>query len=564
MALSSGEGLTSLQHFIGVVEDRNDPLNIGRVRVRCFGVHTDNKSDIPTDALPWAMPVMPYHSASISGIGQSPTGPVEGSWVFGLFIDGQEMQQPIVLGTMVGIPKEKIASTKGFSDPLGIYPKEKYMRQSDVNKLARGETAYGEETLAVKVRDRTTAVPTAVPPTVASVRDLEGPVKPANTYINKGQSGDFYYRNRWNEPNPRYGGSTSPDGAHETCFTDDSEKTQPWQQRKPGTSPNRSLYPFNHTYTTESGHVMEYDDTPGGERIHQYHTKGTFYEIQPDGTKVTKVVGDDYQIYLKGNHVVVEGNMNLTVKGDVRLLSQGNMYHEVKGDYHLRVDGDMVTKIQGNEQKVILTDKATQINGNERKRISVNYQKTIEGNHEEKIKGMSNTINSSNVFIMTDGWHRELIGGSLTMQTGANTNLIVGSPSPPLEITKGGGTRVDANTGRLNIKTTSNVNITTAASFNLDTSAEMDLNIGTNYDLTTGGTYKKKITGAAHETYQSTYFVKYVGQNEFDHAGVWKEMKGSDKYNRHSTGVDYTCPTDPSRTSDTNCDDLATPASPSH
>ena len=172
--------------------------------------------------------------------------------------------------------------------------------------------------------------------------------------------------------------------------------------------------------------------------------------------------------------------MNLTVKGDVRLLSQGNMYHEVKGDYHLRVDGDMVTKIQGNEQKVILTDKATQINGNERKRISVNYQKTIEGNHEEKIKGMSNTINSSNVFIMTDGWHRELIGGSLTMQTGANTNLIVGSPSPPLEITKGGGTRVNANTGRLNIKTTSNVNITTAASFNLDTSAEMDLNIGTN------------------------------------------------------------------------------------
>ena len=97
MALSSGEGLTSLQHFIGVVEDRNDPLNIGRVRVRCFGVHTDNKSDIPTDALPWAMPVMPYHSASISGIGQSPTGPVEGSWVFGLFIDGQEMQQPIVV-----------------------------------------------------------------------------------------------------------------------------------------------------------------------------------------------------------------------------------------------------------------------------------------------------------------------------------------------------------------------------------------------------------------------------------------------------------------------------------
>ena len=106
------------------------------------------------------MPVMPFNSASISGVGISPTGPVEGTWVFGLFLDGQELQQPIVLGTMVGIPKEKIAATKGFSDPLGLYPKEKYMKQSDVNKLARGETAWGEETLAVKVRDRTTDVPT--------------------------------------------------------------------------------------------------------------------------------------------------------------------------------------------------------------------------------------------------------------------------------------------------------------------------------------------------------------------------------------------------------------------
>ena len=435
MALESANALKNVQHFVGVVEDRNDPLNIGRVRVRCFGIHTDDTTDIPTNMLPWAMPVMPFNSASISGVGISPTGPVEGTWVFGLFLDGQELQQPIVLGTMVGIPKEKIAATKGFSDPLGLYPKEKYMKQSDVNKLARGETAWGEETLAVKVRDRTTDVPTAVPPTAKSVRDLEGPIAPGNTYSNFGQSGDFYYRNRWSEPKPRYGGGTSPDGSADTCFTDDSEKTQPWVQREDGTPPNRSIYPRNHTYTTESGHVMEYDDTPGGERIHQYHKKGTFYEIQPDGTRVTKVVGDDYQIYLKGNHVVVEGNMNLTVKGDVRLFTQGNMYQEVQGDYHLRVDGDMVTKIKGNEQKVILTDKATQINGNERKRITKDYQKTIEGNNEEKIKGTSNTINQANVFINTDGWHRELIGGSLTLMTGANTNIIVGSPSPPTEIT---------------------------------------------------------------------------------------------------------------------------------
>ena len=565
MAMNSAENTSNFIHFQGVVEDRNDPLNIGRVRVRCFGIHTDDKSLIPTDQLPWAQPVMPFNSASISGVGVSPTGPVEGTWVFGLFLDGSEQQQPVILGTLVGIPKEKVPSSSGFSDPLGIYPKEKYMKQSDVNKLARGEAAWGEESLAVKVRDRTLEVPTAVPPTTRSVRDLDGPVVPFNTKDNFGNAEDFYFRNRWNEPNPRSGGSTGL-AAPDTCFVDDEGKEQPWLKKEPGTAPKRSVYPYNHTYTSESGHVMEYDDTPGGERIHQYHRKGTFYEVQPDGTKVTKVVGDDYQIYLKGNHVVVEGNMNLTVKGDIRLFCESNMYQEVKGDYHLRVDGDMVTKIRGNEQKVILTDKATQINGNERKRITKNYQKTIEGTNEEKIVGTSNTTISSNVLVNINGWKRETIGGSLTMFTGGNTNMIVGSIADAAKGTPGGTdiNRVASNTGRLTIKTTSNVNIQTAASFNLDTDAEMDLNIGTNYDLTTGGTYKKKISGAAHETYSSTYAAKYVGQNEFDHAGHWKEMKGANYYSRHAAGVDYACSSDPSRTTGNDCSALVTPAAPSH
>ena len=43
--------------FLGVVEDRNDPIQLGRVRVRCFGFHTDDKDKIPTNMLPWAVPM---------------------------------------------------------------------------------------------------------------------------------------------------------------------------------------------------------------------------------------------------------------------------------------------------------------------------------------------------------------------------------------------------------------------------------------------------------------------------------------------------------------------------
>jgi len=455
--------LQTLQHFVGVVEDRNDPLNVGRVRVRCFGIHTENKDKIPTNMLPWAMPVMPFNSASISGIGISPTGPVEGTWVFGLFLDGSDLQQPVVLGTMIGMPEEKIPKTVGFSDPAGIYPKEKYLKQSDVNKLARGESAWGEESLAQKQDGRTTEIPTAVPPIAKEVRPLDGPVQlngtavlgDPKTNVYGVKAGSFYYRNRWDEPNPRVGGQAS-----DTCFTDDTGKGQPWEGRE-GTKPGKSTYPRNHVYSTESGHIMEYDDTPNAERIHQYHTKGTFYEIQPDGSRVTKVVGDDYQIYMKGQNVVVEGNMNLTVKGDVRLFVESNLYQEVKGDYHLRVDGDMVTKIQGNEQKIVLTNKATQINKDRSTRITGNDKHEVVGDTARLFKGTSNTIHQSNVDTNITGFKRQKMSKSFTSSTGGNTNFVV--------------------QGDTTIKSTSNVNIHTKSGLNMDSVLDTTIDTPTKF-----------------------------------------------------------------------------------
>ena len=43
----------------GVVEDRNDPAKIGRVRVRILGYHTADKSELPTEDLPLAVLMNP-------------------------------------------------------------------------------------------------------------------------------------------------------------------------------------------------------------------------------------------------------------------------------------------------------------------------------------------------------------------------------------------------------------------------------------------------------------------------------------------------------------------------
>ena len=131
--------------FHGVVEDTNDPLKIGRVRVRCLEFHSEDKELIPTEALPWAIVLMPNTSASVSGKGTSPSGLLQGSWVMGFFRDGMAAQDPVVLGTFHGIPQphwlsDTLSNTEfGFNDPLGVYPNEEYRDESDVNRLARND-----------------------------------------------------------------------------------------------------------------------------------------------------------------------------------------------------------------------------------------------------------------------------------------------------------------------------------------------------------------------------------------------------------------------------------------
>ena len=93
--------------YYGVVESRADPLKLGRCKVRVMGVHTENTTLLPTKDLPWCVPLQPITSAAVSGIGMSPTGVVEGAWVVLFFRDGESYQEPIMIGTVAGIPESK-------------------------------------------------------------------------------------------------------------------------------------------------------------------------------------------------------------------------------------------------------------------------------------------------------------------------------------------------------------------------------------------------------------------------------------------------------------------------
>tara|TARA_R110000782_G_scaffold20490_12_gene55391 strand:- start:1327 stop:2316 length:990 start_codon:yes stop_codon:yes gene_type:complete len=107
--------------FIGVVESTNDPLFLGRLRVRIFGIHSADENNIPEEALPWAQIVAPITHGGTSGINGSPVGIKKYAQVYGIFLDGRHSQLPLVFGSIPKIEGKAINpnNTTGGVPPTG-------------------------------------------------------------------------------------------------------------------------------------------------------------------------------------------------------------------------------------------------------------------------------------------------------------------------------------------------------------------------------------------------------------------------------------------------------------
>jgi len=404
-------GKNGFTWFMGVVQDVNDPLRIGRVKVRCYGWHSADLNELPVETLPWAQVMIPATSASASSIGTSPTGLLNGSFVIGFFIDGETAQQPIVMGSLHGVPSSPI---DGFKDPNGIYPLNP--NTPDTPNLAY-ERAPIDHVFVSRFDTRETNIPMAKK------------VKASSVAADKNE--EEYELKTWDEPKYR--------------------------------SDLESKYPKNHVIQTESGHAFETDDTSGNERIHQYHKTGTFEEINYKGERITKIVSNDYEIVVKDKNVWVNGDCNITIAGNARLRIDGDRIEEVMGDYNLTVYGDTITKIVGNESKEILGFRSEQINQDEKKRVSKN-KITIVGDDATQTIGKNNTITigndsieivSKNKFVTAVGNTAIASAGTMDIGSGSNFSLAAGGNYT----TKINGVTTETYASAYNITYSSNYNV---------------------------------------------------------------------------------------------------------
>jgi len=126
--------------FVGVVEETADPMSAGRVRVRCFSYHTPDHELLPTENLIWAQCVLPVDNPGIGGIGAFAVGLVPGSWVLGFFRDGNDMQDPVIMGGFSGSTGNSVNYQDGFGygDPHGAFKYSSAMNNfpSDSNTFA--------------------------------------------------------------------------------------------------------------------------------------------------------------------------------------------------------------------------------------------------------------------------------------------------------------------------------------------------------------------------------------------------------------------------------------------
>ena len=418
-----------MEYFYGIVEDRQDPLKVGRVRVRIHGIHTDEKTLIATADLPWCQVILPTTSAALSGLGTG-HGLVEGSTVFGYFRDHAK-QDPIILGSAAGIPqagyKESITDDlitrdieKGFNDPRALTVDDYKGGSEEPNPIQDSRRGWGLTTAMDTAPKFPKELKINYDNTGSTIEELELTKDMLTYYPLYTDDSDYSAYARGSVLDHKIKGDIVHPQTQQILSDFVDVDSAP-------------VYPYNKVHQSESGHVFEIDDTLGKERINVHHRSGTFHEIHADGSEVTRIVNNNYTAILKDDKVYIAGNTDLQVgHGNVNItIDTGNVDMKVlKGNVTSEItEGNLKADILKGTTDVLSEGKIT-ITGNNTTEIISNT--TVTGTlHVTGAQTNDSTIHAKGD-IKTDA------GNGITLATHKHDVPVVGGSSAGTHTSKKG------------------------------------------------------------------------------------------------------------------------------
>jgi len=200
-----------------------------------------------------------------------------------------------------------------------------------------------------------------------------------------------------------------------------------------------TVYPYNKVFESEAGHVLEFDDSPDGERVNLYHKKGTFIEIDPNGSQINYIVGDGFYLTENNGNIFINGTCNITSAGPMNILCQG--------DANIEVDGQVDAVFHNNVNMGVANDLCLAVGGD--------YNVLVEGNYNVEVGKTSNTRSIGSMAIESTDILKLKTSKTISMEGGdtASTAETLMKMSSSFKLETPADFQIKANTFTLDVAT---------------------------------------------------------------------------------------------------------------
>ena len=190
-------------------------------------------------------------------------------------------------------------------------------------------------------------------------------------------------------------------------------------------------YPHSRTNVSRSGHVLQFNDTPAGERVLLKHRTGSAVDMLPDGSMAISSNGNLVLTVMKDQTIVIHGSVKYEVNGDFDFDVRGNF--NVKAlNYNLNVEGNKSETIRGSSRSTISGNQGTTVKGSTSLTTLGSLTQTSLGNTSIISKGTLMSTSGSNMTVASGGTMKTSAEGgydvsSTNINIAANSTTVVGA-----------------------------------------------------------------------------------------------------------------------------------------